>query len=648
MIQHVRCLGPTLAALFCWTLTFVCIPLSFAQPGKDKEALSWDRNIRRLVDRYCTQCHNESKKNGEVNLAQDIDLRLLLEHRDTWQTAFSQIENAEMPPKDAKQPSDEERALLLEFLKVTLQDIDCESKRDPGKPVIRRLNRVEYDLVVHDLIGLDLRLAEGFAPDSSGYGFDHIGEVLSLSPAEVEQYHTAAKTIVAELFRQREIHPKTFEGVFGPMPSSDEESNTTARGAIERFATRAFRRPVDADYVDRLMSIYAKARSKQQDHSEALGHLITAVLISPKFLMRFEKDHPNSDEPYYVDDYELATRLSFFLWSRGPDEILLKLASQGELTKPEILEAQTLRMLEDERSMALVDHFFGQWLSLRDIRTHKPDSKRFPEYDENLRNAIQEETRLFLAEVVRKQGSVTDILDAGYTFLNETLAKHYGIELSEGEPIKGEAMRRVKLEDRRRGGLITSAAMLMLQADPARTNVPRRGNFIAGRILGTPPPPPPPNVPPLEEVASDGKPRSLRELLELHRSKPACANCHAKMDPIGFALENYDAIGRWRSEENGLPIDASGTLAASPLGPERSFSGPIEFKDLLIEHKSAFAKTLIKNLLIYALARGLNRSDECVLREVFKKGEEDNLKFSAIVVEIVKSDPFRMRRNSLD
>jgi hypothetical protein len=400
----------------------------------------------------------------------------------------------------------------------------------------------------------------------------------------------------------------------------------------------AFRRPVDDSYLGRLMKIYELARSKGESYESAVGYMVTAVLISPNFLMRLEGSRPESDEPYRVDDYELATRLSFFLWSRPPDKRLLDQAALGELSKPENLELQTLRMLADDRSRALVDNFFGQWLSIREIESHQPDSDRFPEFDTELRSAMIGEINGFLTELIRKDRPVTDMLDANYTFLNERLADHYKIK-----GIRGDEFRRVSLTDRRRGGVLTSAALLMLQSDPGRTNVPRRGNFVAGRILGSAPPPPPPDVPQLEDIESDDMPRSLRELLELHRKNPECANCHAKMDPLGFALENYDAIGRWRTKDGEFPINPSGELVTG-----RMLSGPVQLKDYLLESKEGFTRTLVKNLLIYALGRGLQGNDECVVRDALRAAENKDYRFSAIVVEIVKSYPFRYRQNPID
>lgn len=627
-----RLLGPRLIA-FCFL--FLLSPSVWAQPGKDKDPLSWDRNVHSLFQRYCYRCHNPDETKGNTILSQDVDPRLILEHRATWETARSMLESKDMPPEKAKQPSDEERQLMIQFLTQTLDSLDCTAQQDPGPPPFRRLNRTEYDNAVADLTGLNLHLAENFPPDPSGFGFDNIGEVLTLSPLQVEQYHQAARRIVTELIDKQQDHQQSHRQVFFVAPGPDRPDRDVARQVMERFASRAFRRPVEPEFIQKLLGIYDKSRARGDDHEHAVGQMLTAVLISPGFLMRLEQDQPEASQPYPIDDYELASRLSFFLWSRPPDDVLLALAAKGELSTPKVLEAQTLRMLKDPRSQALADNFFGQWLGLREIATHQPDQKQFPEFNEALRRAMLEEVRGLLVEVVQQDRPVTHLIDADYAYLNAPLAKLYGIP-----GVQGDQLRRVKLTDRRRGGALTSAAVLMLQADPTRTNVPRRGNYVAGRILGTPPPPPPPNVPALEDAVSDGKVHTLRELLEIHRRNPECASCHAKIDPLGFSLENYDAIGRWRETEAGKPIDASGQL---PDG--RKFSGPVELKQILLEDKQAFVRTLATNLLIYALGRGLLADDECVLREAVKAAQARDDRFSALVLAVVQSTPFRYRRN---
>jgi len=360
------------------------------------------------------------------------------------------------------------------------------------------------------------------------------------------------------------------------------------------------------------------------------------VLISPRFLVRIESVRPGVRGPYPVDDYDLASRLSFFIWSGPPDDVLLDLAAKKALSSPEVLETQTRRMLADPRSRALAENFIGQWLQLRGLATHKPDPRKFPEFTESLREAMQQEMSLVLGELVRQDRPVTELIDAGHTYVNEELARHYGLP-----KVSGKEMRRVALPDSRRGGVLTSAAVLMTQADPDRNNVPRRGNYIAGAILGTPPPPPPPNVPSLEDSkVADGKPQTVRQMLEVHRRNPECANCHAKIDPLGFSLENFDAIGRWRDMDGGAPVDASGVL---PTG--QAFSGPVELKKILLGRRDDFVRTMGENMLIYAMGRGLQLEDECVIRDLQKAASAGEYRFSTIVLTIVKSHPFRHRKN---
>jgi hypothetical protein len=570
------------------------------QEKKKEDPLSWDRSIRPLVQKHCFKCHNADKRKGEIDLTRDDNPRLIAQNRRTWQTVLEMVESREMPPKKEDPPKDEERANIVAFLKKTFGSLECSDARDPGKPVVRRLNKTEYDACVLDLTGRDLDLADAFSPDASSYGFDTIAEALAVSPVLVEQYHAAARKLLDTL---------------KPLPSP------------EAFAAKAFRRPVEPAFLEKLKALEAKSGTRAA---------LLAVLISPRFLMRIERTRPGAKGPYLVDDYDMASRLSFFLWSAPPDDVLLGLAAKGGLRTAEAVEAQARRMLADPRSRALADNFIGQWLQLRGLATHKPDPKVFPQFTESLRTSMRRELDLFLGEVIRMDRPLTELIDADFTYLNEELARHYGIE-----GVKGAELRRVSLPDRRRGGLLTSAALLMLQSDPDRNNVPRRGNFVAGAILGAPPPPPPPDVPQLEDTkAPPGKELTLRERLELHRSKPDCMGCHSKIDPLGFGLENYDAIGRWRDLEAGRPVDVSGLL---PGG--RTFKGPVELKRIILERRDDFTRTTAENLLIYALGRGLQVEDECVVRDALKAAAAGDYKFSTLVLTIVKSHPFRYRRN---
>ncbi len=599
--------------------------------AKAKDPLSFDHNVRGLMSRFCYRCHNGEKRKGDVNLQKDENPRLIAENRKTWQTALEVLEQSQMPPKKENQPTADQRKHMIQFIKNTLNSLDCERVREPGRPVVRRLNRTEYDNTILELTGLDLNLADGFSPDATGYGFDNIGEALAVSPVLIEQYHQAARKLVGDLATHKEAQRR----VYFVQPGGAVTDRDAARQVVERFALKAFRRPAEAAFVDKLLGLYDKARAGGERHEAALRPMLTAVLISPRFFMRIESARPGVEGSYPVDDYDLAVRLSYFLWSGPPDDELMALAAKGALGSVETLEAQARRMLADPRSRSLVENFFGQWLQLRGLAAHKPDAKHFPEFTETLRAAMQQEVNLFLGEIVRKDRPLTDLIDSDYTYLNEALARHYGIE-----GVKGPEMRRVALKDHRRGGVLTSAAVLMTQSDPERNNVPRRGNYIAASILGSPPPPPPPDVPALEDPKADGKPMTLRQRLEAHRSKPDCMGCHVKIDPLGFSLETFDAIGRWRDQEAGQPVDATGVL---PDG--RTLRGPVELKQILMGRRDEFARTMASNLLIYALGRGLQLEDECVIRDAQKAAAAGEYRFSSVVLTIVRSHPFRHRRN---
>ncbi len=599
-----------------------------------KDPLNFDRAIRGHLQAFCYRCHNDEKRKGDVNLARDENPRMIAQDRKVWLTALEVLEQEQMPPKKERQPTAQQRKDLITFLQKTLA-LDCDRVRDPGKPATRRLNRTEYNNTIRELTGLDLRLADDFSPDATGYGFDNLGEVLAVSPVLIEHYHQAARRLIAELVDRKAANPEPHRRVFFVQPGGEVKERDAARQVIERFALKAFRRPADAALVDKLLALYDKSRSRGEGHEAAVRPMLEAVLISPRFFMRIETSRPGVEGPYEVDDYDTASRLSYFLWSGPPDEELMARAAKGSLNSPEALEAQARRMLADPRGQALVENFVGQWLQLRGLAAHKPDPKRFPQFTESLRVAMQQEMSLFLGEIVRKDRPLTELVDADYTYVNEELARHYGLE-----GVQGPEMRRVTLKDRRRGGVLTSAAVLMNQSDPERTNVPRRGNYIAASILGTPPPPPPPDVPALKASKADGKHQSLRQLLETHRSRPECAGCHSKIDPLGFSLQNFDAVGRWRDEEDGEAIDASGVL---PNG--KAFRGPVELKQILLDRKGEFVRTMTGNLLIYALGRGLQLEDECVLRDAQKAAAADGYKFSSVVLTIVKSFPFRNRRN---
>lgn len=605
-----------------------------AQPGRHQEPLSWDRNVGSMFSRYCYDCHSGDEPSGNVDLAQDRNPALILQQRNKWATVLDVLEAGEMPPDDETQPSDEARKLMIDFLKETLAKFDCDSQNDPGPFVLRRLSRVEYDLAILDLTGLDLSLAASFPPDPTAYGFDNIGGGLGMSSTQVELYHSAAKAVVTSILNSKETDGLPYRRVIGDPNNLDGLDRVRARQILKKFATQAFRRPADDYYVNRLLRLFDKGLKEKEPADRALGHGLTAILISPRFLLKVEAEQPHKKEPYRVSDYELASRLSFFLWSRPPDSELLELAAEQRLHEPKHLQRQVTRMLADERSMGLVDQFFMTWLDLRRLARHHPDESVFPAYDEKLRQAMEGEVRMLFASMIQEDLSLLNLIDSDFTYVNQRLATHYGLE-----GVQGPEHRRIDLKDKRRGGVITTAAFTMLQSDPDRTNIPRRGNFIAAHLLGKAPPPPPDDVPPLE-VTEDTKQRTLRETFELHRSDPVCASCHRQIDPLGFTLENYDAIGRWRDEEAGLPIDAS---SGNELGT--SFNGPAGLKRFLITRKDEIAHTLATRLMIFAMGRGLNPADDCVVDRMVAAAKQNDYRLSPMVMELVQSTPFTHRKN---
>jgi mono/diheme cytochrome c family protein len=421
-----------------------------------------------------------------------------------------------------------------------------------------------------------------------------------------------------------------------PSPAGAAADETAcAKKIMSTLARRAYRQPVSDADVDLLMSFYQSGR-KNGNFEAGIESALSFLLTAPKFLFRTESD-PVTVPPsgiYRINDFELASRLSFFLWSSIPDDELLNLAAQGKLKDPAILDQQVKRMVADRKSDSLVRNFAGQWLFLRNLQSTKPDGHEFPEFDDNLRQGFRRETELFFDSIIHENHSVMDLLNANYTFLNERLARHYGIR-----NIYGSRFRRVTLTDQTRMGLLGQGSILTVTSYPNRTSPVLRGKWILENILGTPPPPPPPNVPPLKENDENSKPRSVRELMEEHRKSPACAGCHAVMDPLGFSLENFDGIGGWRVKDHSGPIDASGQLADGT-----KVEGPVTLRQALLKHPEQFAGTVTEKLLTYALGRGLEFYDMPVVRGIVRDAARNDYKFSSLITGIVKSTPFQMRR----
>ena len=423
--------------------------------------------------------------------------------------------------------------------------------------------------------------------------------------------------------------------IFICRPSTAAEQTPCARRILSTLARRAYRGPVAETDLNALMGFY-ETSAKKSGFEAGIQNALHVMLATPKFLFRSEADPANvaKGQVYKLGDLELASRLSFFLWSSIPDEELLTAAEQRKLREPAVLDAQIKRMLADPKSQALVQNFAGQWLFLRNLQSSRPDNKIFPDFDDNLRQAFRKETEMLFESIIREDHNVVDLLTADYTFVNDRLAQHYGFP-----NIYGSHFRRVPVKDPARRGLLGQGSILTVTSYPNRTSPVLRGKWILENIMGTPPPPPPANVPPFPENEEGAKPKPIREILEEHRRNPACAGCHAVMDPLGFSLENFDATGEWRTKDKSGPIDPSGVLADGT-----KVDGPLALRQALLRHPERFVDTMTEKLLIYALGRGLEHYDMPVVRGIVRDAAKQDYKFSALVFNIVKSAPFQMKR----
>ncbi len=476
-----------------------------------------------------------------------------------------------------------------------------------------------------------VRLSEGVHRFRLGFAGDEVGA--SLTPEAA--------------FNPRSNKYPQYLGFLGPEPQRTEpesrkrilicdaakEGAPCVQRIVSRLARLAYRRPVTSAEVASLMRVATRAREQGQTHDQVIRTVLTALLVAPDFLFRIERDPAGASAPRKVTDVELASRLSYFLWSSMPDEELLGLAEQGRLSTPSVLQAQVKRMLGDPRASALSDNFAGQWLETRNLETIKPAAEKFPEWNPELRDAMRTETALFFNEILQRNLPISDFLNARYTFLNDTLARFYGIE-----GVQGPEFRRVDLQGDQRGGVLSHGSVLAVSSYPTRTSVVLRGRYILENVLGTPPPPPPPNVPALDEE-NTGATLSLRQQMEKHRSDPGCASCHSKMDPLGFALENYNAIGKWRTVDGKFPVDASGVL---PDGTR--FSGPGEMRAALLKKMPQFAQALTEKMLTYSLGRGLDVKDRPAISSIARNWKMSGYHLQDLVFEIIRSVPFQSRR----
>ncbi|MCA9086197.1 MAG: DUF1592 domain-containing protein, partial [Planctomycetaceae bacterium] len=575
-----------------------------------------------FVTKYCSACHQGDDAESGLSFDRYTKSAHIQTDLEVWEKIHRVISDRQMPPQDELQPGEEELTAILLAVRQQLDSFDCTAERHPGRVTLRRLNKAEYNNTIRDLTGLEINPAADFPSDDVGAGFDNIGDVLTIPPVLLEKYLAAAQSVAEQIVTNDEVRKR----VFPYEPASPDQIVETARRNVREFAERAFRRPITPDENERLFVVMKAAWEQDSSPAEIMQTVTAAVLSSPHFLFRVEQDPAESDADGIreLDSFEVASRLSYFLWSTMPDEELFQLARQGELTKPDVLRAQARRMLSDDKAHALVDNFAGQWLQLRDIPRLQPDPELFPDFDAQLKVAMRRETELFFQNMIREDRSVLEFLTAEYSFLNERLARHYGIP-----DVHGSEFRKVNYTNGERRGVLTHAGILMLTSNPTRTSPVKRGKWILDNILAEPPPPPPPNVPELEEGTETLG--SLREQMEQHRSNPACAVCHLKMDALGFGMENFDAVGAWRVNDGRFDIDSSGSL---PGGQQ--FHGASELMQILADRKSTeFCRCLSQKLLTYALGRALVSSDRCAVNRLVDELTLHDYRFGALVDAIV-------------
>jgi hypothetical protein len=468
-------------------------------------------------------------------------------------------------------------------------------------------------------------------------GYPHIDEVILTGPFKVTGVgDTPSRRRIFVCQPKAAADPSTGSG--SSRAQSRDEEQACAQRILNTLARRAYRGDVAKEDVPTLMEFYQRGRRDGGSFDSGIDLALRRLLASPKFLVRVERD-PAAVAPgaaYRLSDIEIASRLSFFLWSSIPDDTLLDVASKGGLKSTAGLDQQVRRMLSDPKSQAFIDNFVGQWLQLRNLKTKQPNSHEFPDFDDNLRTALGTEAELFVASIMREDRSVLDLMTADYTFVNERLAHHYGIP-----NVYGTHFRRVTLKDETRYGLLGKGAVLMVTSHPHRTSPVLRGKWILENVLGSPPPPPPDVVPPFEEDAGAAKPKSVRERMEQHRRNPACASCHRMIDPAGLALENFDATGAWRTRDGGTrgaPVDATGQLVDGT-----QINGVVELRAALLREPETFVRTLTEKLMTYAVGRGLTATDMPAVRTVVRDTARDQYRFSSVILEIVRSVPFQMR-----
>jgi hypothetical protein len=627
-------------------LICLCSASSFAAAKEDH--FDFEKDIRPLLDKNCYECHNSEKHKGDLNLAAYETLDQVKAAPDVWETAMERMQAFEMPPKGKKDMKTDDVLKVVRFLRTLPQPpkTDCNqlaSDRNAsfyrGNVMSRRINRAEYENTIRDLFGMKIAVADLLPADGGGgEGFDTTGNALFTSTIHIEEYMAAADRVLTFILADKgkmtaEVKAARANLFIGNETPKRKEAREQAQKILTRFERLAFRRPASSEEIDEALQLFDRVWQRGDGFVPAIRLALKSVLVSPNFLFLAEPE-PEERGVLALGTLPLASKLSYFLWSSMPDEELLRVAQSGELLETNVYRAQIKRMLADPKTDALGERFAMQWLEIERLGSEvNPDAKQFPEFTPELREAMRREVALTFNYIVRNDRPLTELLDSNYAFINERLAHIYGLS-----GVQGEQFQKVSLNTKTRGGVTGMAAVAALNSFPLRTSPVLRGRWVLEALLGEKVPPPPPDVPALEASAKDAHDLPLRDQLKIHRVKPECASCHDRMDPIGFGLENFDNLGRWREADHGKPIDASGTL---PGG--ESFTGPEGLKKILMGRKDQVMKHLARKMTGYAFGRELNKFDECVVDGALDAMKKDDYRASVLIDQIALSFPFRHR-----
>jgi hypothetical protein len=619
----------------------LCLILCWASPrglmAANHEALKADADqffrdrVTPFVTTYCLPCHqNRRPTRGGVNFSPALKAPGHAAFTEQWKKADARVKAHDMPPKGAPQPDDADRRMFGDWL----AKLKYLSDKDPGPFVIRRLTKTEYGNTLRDLFGVDPSIADGLPDEVSGQGY-----LNSLSSLQLEQYLTIADKVLRQIVapqggRRTEIEKR----LFGQSAKPGNHPRQAAREVARSLARKAYRRPPTEAELDVLVATFDLGRRNKLAYPQALQLMLKAVLVSPQFLFITPAGEAESSTGIVpLDDHQLASRLSYLLWATVPDDELMTLADSGRLHEPAVLKAQAKRLLDDRRSRALFDGFGAQWLSVGGLKRQVFDPVLFPQMTTGMRQAMYDEVRLFFESIVRDNENVIRFVDSDYTYLNGTVAAIYGLE----KTVKGPEMRKVRLSDGNRGGVLGMPGILAATSFPNRTSPVKRGVWVLEQVLGEHVPAAPPDVPALDKQDQAAVANlTVRQRTELHRTNPVCANCHQILDPIGFGLEKFDAIGRWRDRDNnGQPIDAAGELPGAQY-----FSGPADLKAIIAGRNVDVARNLVEKLLAYALGRKLEGYDEIVVDDLMGEMAGDGYRMRALINGVITSYPFTHRR----